>query len=162
MAKGDPIAAAGSRGGPPSPNAAFLVMALGREIRAEVEAALRRHALTLRHVSALGHLSGCPGLSYSELARRAGVSPQSMQATLGQLERLGAVERRTVPGRGRTAELHLTQNGDRLLALAQRAIDGANHRLLGDLTPGQDRQLTSLLFQVFTARVRREPPDPGG
>ena len=47
----------------------------------------------MRHFSALGHLAHQPGLSYSELARRDGITTQSMQSTLLQLQEMGAVER---------------------------------------------------------------------
>ena len=48
---------------PPAPNAppdvspAFLLMNLGRLVRTDVEAQLRRQGSSLRHLSALGHLS---------------------------------------------------------------------------------------------------------
>ncbi|WP_371352072.1 hypothetical protein [Streptomyces malaysiensis] len=40
---------------------------------------------------------------------RAGITAQSAQATVRRLEERGAVERRTEGGRGRTAELHITE-----------------------------------------------------
>ncbi|MDQ2707033.1 MAG: MarR family transcriptional regulator [Actinomycetota bacterium] len=56
----------------------------------------------------LGHLAGEPGLSYSELGRRAGVTAQSMQATLRQLEERGAAapRHRTGSGPDRSAARH--------------------------------------------------------
>lgn len=107
--------------GPP-PSAAFLVMAVGRRMRERVERTLKGEGITMRHLSALGHLSRDAGISYSELARRASVTPQSMQATLAKLEECGAVSRTTDSGRGRTARLVVTDEGVRLLALGQDAI----------------------------------------
>jgi len=46
-----------------------------------------------------------------------------MQATLVQLEQRRAVEKRTLGGRGRTAQLHLTASGEGLLAQGQDAIN---------------------------------------
>lgn len=141
---------------PPVPaSPAFLLMSLGRIVREEVETALRAHGSSLRHLSALGHLSREAGLSYSELGRRAGITPQSMQATLGQLEELGAVERRTLPGRGRTARLHVTPIGLDLLGRGQRAIHDADQRLLADVPAEQEEVLTAVLLQAFTAAARR-------
>jgi DNA-binding MarR family transcriptional regulator len=68
---------------------AVLLLALGRIVREEVERALDVQGLSLRHLSALGHLSREPGLSCSALGRRAGVTAQSMQATVRQLEQAG-------------------------------------------------------------------------
>lgn len=148
-----PEPAAALRPGSASP--AFFLIGLGRIVREEVETALRAEGSSLRHVSALGHLSRQPGLSYSELGRRAGITAQSMQATLRQLEELGAVERRTLPGRGRTAQLHVTSTGIDMLRRGQHAIRDADQRLLADIPGDQQDVLTALLLQAFTAAVRR-------
>jgi DNA-binding MarR family transcriptional regulator len=113
------------RPGPPV-SAAILAMVLGRRVREHVEGRLREHGIGLRHLSALGHLSHRPGISYSELARRAGVTPQSMQDTLRLLERLGAVERSTEPGRGRKAMLRVTGEGHRLRQAGQAVVADAD------------------------------------
>ncbi|MGH3840136.1 MAG: hypothetical protein ACRDS0_01600 [Pseudonocardiaceae bacterium] len=52
-----------------------------------------------------------------------------------QLEQRGAVERRTEPGRGRTARLHVTATGTELLTVGQREITDADRRLLRDVPP---------------------------
>ena len=70
--------------------------------------------LTLRHLGALGHLSHRPDLSYSDLARRAGITTQSMHATVRALEDLGAVSR-TLAGQGHPARLEITARGRELL-----------------------------------------------
>lgn len=136
---------------PPPISPAFLIMSLGRRLREEVERALAPHGISLRHLSALGHLAREPGLSYSELARRAGITVQSMQATLRHLEDLGAVERRTAPGRGHSAQLHLTDRGTTLRADGQQTITAADKRLLATLPAEQRDVLGELLFHVFRA-----------
>lgn len=140
---------------PPSPT--FLIMTLGRRLRADVERSLHVHGLALRHLSALGHLSREPGLSYSELARRAGITAQSMQATLRQLEDLGAVERRTEPGRGRAARLHVTDAGEALRGEGQRIIADADRRLLANIPAEHHHAMTRALLSAFTS-ARNPPP----
>ena len=76
--------------GRPPISPALLLMMLGRQLRERIESALRAEGLSLRHFSALGHLAHQPGLSYSELARRDGITTQSMQSTLLQLQEMGA------------------------------------------------------------------------
>lgn len=149
-----PRPAAGPPSGALSP--AFLVMSLGRIIRDEAERALRAHGSSLRHLSALGHLSRHPGLSYSELGRRAGITAQSMQATLRQLEDRGAVERRSVPGRGRTAQLHVTSAGIEMLRQGEHALRDADRRLLGDVRADQHDILAAALEQAFRAAIQRQ------
>lgn len=140
---------------------AFLVMALGRRVREQTDAELKDDGLSLRHVSALGHLARRPGLSYSELARRAGITVQSMQATLLQLEELGAVERRTEPGRGRTAQLHVTEAGTVLLDRARAVVRAADARLLAGTDAEQREQIRGWLLRAFTATLPAGSPPRG-
>ena len=138
-----------------SVSAAFLLSGLGRIVREQIERELRTLDLSLRHLSALGHLSRTPGMSYSELGRRAGITAQSMQATLRQLESVGAVERVTLAGRGRTAELHLTATGRGLLARGRDAVARVDESLLGDLPADDKDQLTRLLLRTLTQVAAR-------
>ena len=147
--------------GPPPASPAFLIMSLGRRLREEVEHELATHRISMRHFSALGHLAREPGSSYSELARRAGITVQSMQATLRHLEDLGAVERRTAPGRGLSAELVLTDQGDTLLAAGRQLISAADERLLATLPTEQRAILGRLLFDVFRATASPEAAASG-
>ncbi|MEH3153871.1 MAG: MarR family transcriptional regulator [Gordonia paraffinivorans] len=119
---------------PPAVSASFLVMALGRRLRDVAEERLQAEGIALRHLSALGHLSRDPGLSYSELARRAGLTPQSMQATLRTLEELGAVHRDTDAGRGRTARLYVTDTGRELVRAGRSVYDELDGLLRGHLS----------------------------
>lgn len=140
---------------PPAASPAFLLIGLGRLVREEVETALHACGLSLRHLSALGHLGREPGLSYSELARRAGITAQSMQATLRQLEDRGAVERRSEPGRGRTAQLHVTDVGAELLTAGTQVIAAADERFLSDIPTERRGELTATLLTAFSAAHRR-------
>jgi DNA-binding MarR family transcriptional regulator len=135
-----------------------MLMALGRRARDQLDARLRAHGLTYRHLSALGHLSGEPHVSYSELGRRAGVTAQSMQATIEMLQDHGAVEQVNNPGRGRRAHLQLTPQGLALLRVGRQAVQDAEAELLAQL-PAADREtLRRLLFRLMTSTADA-PPD---
>ncbi len=148
----------GSRPGVPAPNAAVLLIAVGRRVGERLDAQLARHELAYRHLSALGHLAHDPELSYSELGRRVGVTAQSMQATLAELERRRAVERITPPGRGRTARLRVTAEGDALRRAALTAVAQVEHELLAELDEPRRNELTTTLLQLLAASAR---PDAG-
>jgi len=128
---------------------AVLIMALGRTVRDRTDKQLHERGLSLRHLSALGHLSSSPGMSYSELARRAGVAVQSMQATLAQLEKAGFVERRTKAGRGRAAELHVTAAGLEILDNGQCVLDTADDGLLRGISDAEKALLVGLLMRAW-------------
>ncbi len=101
------------RGGPRlAGSTTMLLIAAGRAAQRELDTRLADLGLTLRHVGALGHLAHTEGLTYSDLARRARVTPQSMQATMTQLAERGAI---AIETRGRAAYPRLTDLGRELL-----------------------------------------------
>jgi DNA-binding MarR family transcriptional regulator len=128
---------------------ALLLIMLGRRLREEAEQELRARGLSMRHFSALGHLAHQPGMSYSELARRDGITTQSMQSTLRQLEELGAVERLTEPGRGRTADLQVTDHGQALLEQGREVLRAADQRLVDALGNENTEQLAELVLRTL-------------
>ncbi|RKS72748.1 DNA-binding MarR family transcriptional regulator [Motilibacter peucedani] len=130
-------------------------MSVGREVFEQVNDQLAEHGLAVRHLAALGHLAGAPGTSYSELARRARVSPQSMQATLGQLEVLGLVVRATPPGRGRRAELQLTDEGRAAARRGRELFERLEQRMLAALDPADRAAVTAALVSLFEEVVVR-------
>lgn len=157
----------GPPGTPPSPalmapRTGMLLLTAGRLVREEIDRALEARGLSLRHVSALGHLSREPGLSYSALARRAGVTAQSMQATVRQLERAGAVARQSPAGRGRTAELRVTARGRDMLTEVDGVLSATEEPLLAGLSAEERTVLAKGLLQVLSNgwRARRDTPLP--
>ncbi|MFJ8786932.1 MarR family winged helix-turn-helix transcriptional regulator [Streptomyces sp. NPDC102476] len=143
---------------PPPGRPALLLLALGRIVRDEVERALEAQGLSLRLLSALGHLSREPGLSYSALGRRAGVTAQSMQATVRQLEQAGAVRRVTPAGRGRTAELRVTDVGRQLLGEMDHVLSSVEDPLLEGLTAEEQASFGTLLHRLLAKGLRADLP----
>ena len=74
------------------------------------------------------------GLSNAQLARRALVSPQSMNEVLLTLERRGLVRRRAHPEHGRILQARLTAKGRRLLGACDAAVRDVEARMMRDLT----------------------------
>lgn len=125
------------RPGPVTTSTVMLLIAAGRVAQRRFEDALAEHGLTLRHLSALGHLAHSPGMSYSQLARRAGITTQSMHATIVLLAEQGAVE---VPPTqpGRRAEPRLTEHGHHLLRMASHIAHGIDREFPVDATAAGD------------------------
>jgi DNA-binding MarR family transcriptional regulator len=164
--------ASGRRSSPPeaSPppltsSLALLLVGAGRAAQRQIDAALAPEDLTLRHVGALGHLAHEPDLSYSDLGRRAGVTPQSMRATVQHLEVLGAV-RRTLPGHGHPARLEVTADGQRLLTRAREAVAALDRTLLAavptDHLDGMRQALLELVMGGPAPGERTGPSRPPG
>jgi DNA-binding MarR family transcriptional regulator len=131
-------------------------MAVGRRVRVRVDSALAEHGLTYRHLSALGHLAGNADVSYAELARRGGVTTQSIQATLAQLQRRGAVVQRNTPKRGQRAQLGLTPMGTALLELGTGTMDDISQQLVATLPSNQEEPLGRALFALLSAMIRQD------
>lgn len=126
----------------------FQLVAAGRVAQQRLERELEVHGLTLRHVGALGHLANRPDLSYSDLARRAGVTAQSMHATVRQLEELGAV-RRELAGHGHRARLEVTAAGRELLAASAAAARRVDAELLAGM-PARSRAAIATFLAGLT------------
>jgi DNA-binding MarR family transcriptional regulator len=142
----------------------LMLVGAGRLLQRRVEEELAGLGLTLRHLGALGHLVHRPDLSYSDLARRAGVTAQSMHATVRGLEELGAV-RRTLAGHGHPARLEVTARGRDLLERVRTTAARLDDEILGALTGPQRAALAEALRTVAVPpgpdRAGRPPFPPG-
>lgn len=129
---------------------AMLMIGGGRQLQRHLEDKLAAIGMTFRHFGALGHLARDAELSYSDLARRAGVTTQSMRATVLMLEEQGAV-RRTLPGHGHAAKLELTESGRRMLDRARGMIGELDEELLAPLDAADRQDLASVLRRLLTS-----------
>ncbi len=136
-------------GPPPGPTSIALgLVVLGRLTRERLDAALTADGLSVRHVGTLGHLAHTPGLSYSELARRAGVTAQSMHSTVHTLEERGAVRRRSPTSPREAADLEITDAGRELLDRIHAVAAELDETLLAGCTLAQRAELAGLLGRV--------------
>ncbi|SEQ63658.1 MarR family winged helix-turn-helix transcriptional regulator [Microlunatus flavus] len=145
---------------PPAPSVSVLLIGLGRRAREGVEARLAELGLAYHHLSALGHLRRQAGLSYSELARRASVTTQSMQTTVAHLERRGLVDRGAATSQGRRADLQVTERGAAVLAEAEAALRVVDDSLVAGLDPAAREQLEQTLVRLFAGSAGRGEPGP--
>lgn len=128
----------------------MLLVFAGRTAETRLAEALSDLRVSLRHVGALGHLTRSPGLSYSELARRARVTVQSMHATVGQLIAMGAVRGPATGGRGRAAPLVVTEAGRALMVAVSEVVAGLDDELADSLA-GDVTALTRALRLLLAA-----------
>ncbi|WP_232668147.1 MarR family winged helix-turn-helix transcriptional regulator [Pseudonocardia sp. TRM90224] len=149
---------AGADEPPESGSVSILMVAAGRMLSRRVEDELATLGLTLRHYGALAHLSRRPELSYSDLARRVGVTAQSMHATVRALEQSGAVVR-SLPGHGHAARLEVTDHGRHLIAEVGAAAERLDQELFGRLSEEERTGLRAGLHALApTPGARRSGP----
>ncbi len=136
-------------GGPPE-SAVMLVILTGRALETRVNEALKAHGLSLRQLGVLGHLAGSPELSYTDLARRARVTVQSMHTTVAALVGLGAV-RAPDSGRGRAAVLELTERGHELVRAGRTVVAELDGELAAALPAEDSDRLADDLLTILRA-----------
>jgi DNA-binding MarR family transcriptional regulator len=131
------------------PRATYLVKRLESAVRRNLDLELGARGMTTPQYAALSILRAQPGLSSAQLARRAFVTPQSMQVMVTAFVRDGLVERRADPNNQRVLRNHLTRDGELLLLQADEAAAGIEQQMLG----GLDREQTSLLRELMTVCI---------
>ena len=120
-------------------------------LRGHLDAALRQIGLTTPQYSVLAGLEARGGLSNAELARRAFVTAQTMQAIIVTLERDGLIERRDHPVNGRILTTELTPAGRAALGQAHAIVAGAETRARDAVAPADAEILYAALLRIADA-----------
>lgn len=113
---------------PTSPSVVLLTVA--HRIEATLGAALAPLGLTVSRLGLLGHISGVPGVSFSDLARMSGISVQSVHTAVKALVAAGLVRDGTARA-GAASTIELTPEGARLLREAMAAVAAVDTELFG-------------------------------
>ncbi|RKN04267.1 MarR family transcriptional regulator [Streptomyces radicis] len=125
------------------------------------EPPLRKLGVSGSLYAVLINLEVTPGLTGAELARTVGVTPQAIAPLVGKLVDRGWVERRPHPRHANVQELHLTANGRRELAGADRLMVHLDRHLQDSLGDDDYRRLCALLADVVRHLPSWTPPtDP--
>jgi DNA-binding MarR family transcriptional regulator len=124
-----------------TPTLLYLVGRMDRVVRRHINEAIKDRGLSVNQYTTLSVLDRRSGLSNAQLARRALVSPQSMNEVLLTLERRGLVRRRAHPEHGRILQTRLTAKGRRLLAACDAEVREVEERMVGDLSAGEQAAL---------------------
>lgn len=123
----------------------YAVGRLDRVLRRRLGEALEPHGLSLSEYTTLSILELRSGLSNAQLARRALITPQSMNEVLARLEHRRLVRRAPDPAHGRIRPAELTPAGKRALARAEAAVDEVERAMLAGVATTEQRRLADLL-----------------
>ncbi len=129
----------------------YLLKRAQAMLHAALAGALHEHGATVSHYAVLAAIDEEPGLSNAELARRAFVTPQTMNQVLRELEQRQWVIRHPRPGHGRILQADLTSDGRRTLRACNRAADAVEEQMLTGLSPAQRQQLSAALGACIEA-----------
>lgn len=120
-------------------------------LRGHLDAELRNIGLTTPQYSVLAGLELSAGLSNAELARRAFVTPQTMQAIITTLERAGFIKRMAHSVNGRILTTELTSEGRSVLRAAHEIVADAEVRARNAVAPGDPEIIYSALLRIAEA-----------
>ena len=101
------------------------------------------------HGNVMEHLAFEDGLRLNDLARKAGITPQSMGQFVDELEELGYVERRPDPEDRRAKRVYLTSKGKRSNRIEWNVVKEVESALEELLGPRRLRELRKTLSQVI-------------
>jgi DNA-binding MarR family transcriptional regulator len=117
-----------------NPTLLYLVGRIDRVVRRAIDDVVRHRGLSVNQYTTLSVLARRGGLSNAQLARRALVSPQSMNEVLLTLEQRGLVRRKAHPEHGRILQARLTAKGRRLLAACDEEVHEVEALMVSDLS----------------------------
>jgi DNA-binding MarR family transcriptional regulator len=135
----------------------YLIKQAQAALNAQMARALHEHGVTLSQFAVLTALAEEPGLSNAELARRAFITPQSMNENLRELEGRTWITRSRHPAHGRILQIELTEEGRTTLQSCDVTVTVIEQRMLAGLDPDQRRQLTTALRTCILALDSVQP-----
>jgi DNA-binding MarR family transcriptional regulator len=134
----------------------YLVKRAQSLIHVALEEIVSKQGLGIPHYVVLTLLAETPGLPNAELARKAFVTPQSMNEVLKQLEASGLVQRQQSTSNARILNAHLTVAGKKKWQGIDAGVQDLEERLLRGLTADEVRVLNRSLETI----IRNMTPTP--
>jgi DNA-binding MarR family transcriptional regulator len=132
----------------------YLVKRLETEAGNALDVALQDYDITSGQYLILSLVSREGGRSSAELARRAFVTPQSMNEVIGALEAKGYIKRTENPENRRILQVSLTREGRRLLDRCEKSVDVAEAAFHSVLTPKKLAEFRATLERLLAAARR--------
>ena len=132
----------------PSTRTGYLAWQFGQATAQRLERALRQFDLNLAQLRCLVQVSLTPGISSAEIARRSGLTAQSMGAAVTGLVERGLVERTAHPANRRILALRVTDPGHDLAVRAQKVIDEVQEEMFRVLSAEEQDTVHGLLRRL--------------
>jgi DNA-binding MarR family transcriptional regulator len=131
----------------------YVLKQVQASLHTAMDGVLRPLDLTVAQYACLELLGQHPGLSNSELARRAFVTRQSMNLVLRRLQERGVLTRPEHAAQGRALPTKLTRAGQTKLRRASVAVRTVEQQLFSPLSPARQRRLRDELAACLTSAV---------
>lgn len=129
----------------------FALKQAQHALRNRLDSGLREIGLTMPQYAVLTFLKVEPGASNAALARRAFVTPQTMQAIVVALERAGFIARTPHPEYGRVQATELTASGRQALEAATKIVAETEARIGNAVAPLDPKVVAATLLRLAEA-----------
>jgi DNA-binding MarR family transcriptional regulator len=143
------------------PRTSYLVRQLQLRIYAKLAERIKAFELTPAQYMVLSLSMGRNERSSADLARRAQMTPQSMNELTAPLFRKGFMKRRPHPEDSRVLLLSLTNDGQRLLARCDKLMDEVEQEIFGCLDRQNLASLRASLSKILLETRRAEDESVG-
>lgn len=130
------------------PTTGYLAWQFSQLMAGRLERALRAEDLTLAQHNALQHAARTPGVSAAEIARRSGITAQSMGAAVNQLVERGLLRREPHPTSRRSMRLFATDEGHSAAARAASIGTRIESEMSSPLSPDDKSTIHRLLYRL--------------
>ncbi|MGW7724292.1 MarR family winged helix-turn-helix transcriptional regulator [Streptomyces canus] len=130
------------------PTTGYLAWQFSQIIAGRLERALRAEDLTLAQHNALQQVLWTPGVSTAEIARRSGITAQSMGAAVSQLVERGLLRREPHPTSRRSMRLFATAEGSATTARATSIARRIERETTAPLSPEDKDAIHRLLYRL--------------
>ncbi|MFC0105813.1 MarR family winged helix-turn-helix transcriptional regulator [Kibdelosporangium aridum] len=142
----------------------YVLKQVQASLHTAMDGVLRPLDLTVAQYACLELLGQRPGLSNSELARRAFVTRQSMNLVVRRLQERGLLTRPESALHGRSLPTELTPAGEEKVRAASVAVRAVERELFSPLSEEQQRRLRDDLaacvaLATSAANAQRQPED---
>ncbi|MCT2592190.1 MarR family transcriptional regulator [Streptomyces sp. N2-109] len=131
----------------------YVLKQVQASLHSAMDEVLRPMGLTVAQYACLELLGQHPGLSNSELARRAWVTRQSMNLVLRRLQERGMLTRPDRAAHGRALPTELTRAGQSARREASVAVRAVEQQLFSPLSQAQQRRLREDLAACAAAAI---------
>ncbi|MFD9427036.1 MULTISPECIES: MarR family winged helix-turn-helix transcriptional regulator [unclassified Streptomyces] len=130
------------------PTTGYLAWQFSKIIAGRLERELRAEDLTLAQHNALTQTARTPGVSAADIARRSGITAQSMGAAVSQLVERGLLLREPHPTSRRSMCLYVTDEGRATATRAESILRRVESKTTSPLSPDDKKALHEVLYRL--------------
>jgi DNA-binding MarR family transcriptional regulator len=126
----------------------YAIVRVGEQLERLFQSLMAKEGLSVRQFGILAQFATTDAMTAAELARRLGVTPQSVAPQIDALDGQGLLSRTPIPGRGRPVELRLTTKGRATVRRVLGVAMAEQERLSSHMTTAERDTLMAQIAEI--------------